>query len=156
MKFICPLLVVEDISLSREFYEKILRQKVKYDFGENVTFHGDFSIHLKSHFTSLIDNRNIAYGANNFELYFEYDQIEEIEAVLKEHDIRFVHEMREQPWRQRVVRIYDPDMHIIEIAESIEYLAFRLSQEGKNEHEICFITNMSAGFVREALKKYKS
>jgi catechol 2,3-dioxygenase-like lactoylglutathione lyase family enzyme len=48
MKYICPLIVVKDIAESRHFYENILGQKVKYDFGENVTFEGDFSIHWEN------------------------------------------------------------------------------------------------------------
>jgi len=59
MKFICALLTVADIKRARDFYEGLLNQKVKYDFGENVTFEGDFAIHLQSHFSSLIDNRSI-------------------------------------------------------------------------------------------------
>ena len=55
MKFICSLITVEDIKRSREFYEKLLKQKVKYDFGQNVTFHGDFAIHLQSHYQKLIN-----------------------------------------------------------------------------------------------------
>ncbi|MHB8131782.1 MAG: VOC family protein [Mobilitalea sp.] len=55
MKFICALIVVDDIEISRRFYEKVLNQKVKYDFGENVTFEGGFSIHLKSHFLELLN-----------------------------------------------------------------------------------------------------
>ena len=45
MRYICPLIVVSDIKRSRQFYESLLGQKVKYDFGENVQFEGDFSIH---------------------------------------------------------------------------------------------------------------
>ncbi|MBT7993509.1 MAG: glyoxalase/bleomycin resistance/dioxygenase family protein, partial [Bacteroidetes bacterium] len=50
MKFICALVTVSDILVARNFYENILDQKVKFDFGENVTFHGDFALHLESHF----------------------------------------------------------------------------------------------------------
>jgi hypothetical protein len=32
--------------------------------------------------------------------------------------VEYVHPLREQPWRQRVVRFYDPDHHIIEVGES--------------------------------------
>jgi len=35
-----------------------------------------------------------------------------------ENDILFVHELREQPWRQKVARFYDPDKNIIEIIMS--------------------------------------
>ena len=49
MKYICSLITVSDIKHSRDFYENILNQKVKFDFGENITFHGDFAIHLLTH-----------------------------------------------------------------------------------------------------------
>lgn len=47
MKFMCPLVVVKDINRSRDFYENVLGQRVKYDYGENITFHGDFALHQK-------------------------------------------------------------------------------------------------------------
>jgi catechol 2,3-dioxygenase-like lactoylglutathione lyase family enzyme len=122
MKFICPLIAVKDIKTSREFYEKLLDQKVKFDFGENITFEGDFAIHLMSHFSNLIDNQEIKCGGNNFELYFEYDDVDKIVLKLKSASVVFVHEVREQPWRQKVVRFYDPDLNIIEIGESMEFL----------------------------------
>ena len=50
MKYICPLIVVKDIEASRNFYENVLGQKLKYDFGENITYEGDFSIHLEEHY----------------------------------------------------------------------------------------------------------
>jgi catechol 2,3-dioxygenase-like lactoylglutathione lyase family enzyme len=74
MKYICPLIVVDDIQRSRHFYEKVLGLTVKADFGENVTFEGDFAIHLKTHFQGLIDEKPITTGTNNFELYFEVNE----------------------------------------------------------------------------------
>lgn len=156
MKYICLLITVSDIKISRNFYEKILGQKVKFDFGENVTFHGDFAIHLQSHFKELIDNKEIRHGGNNFELYFEYDNIEQIVNILKEHDVSFVHEIREQPWRQKVVRFYDPDKNIIEIGESMEHLIFRLKNEGMSIEQISKTTYMPIVFVNESIEKYKN
>jgi catechol 2,3-dioxygenase-like lactoylglutathione lyase family enzyme len=156
MKYICSLITVSDIKRSRNFYENILNQKVKYDFGENVTFHGDFAIHLQSHFKALIDNKEIQTGGNNFELYFEYDNVEDIVKTLKVNNIVFLHEIREQPWRQKVVRFYDPDKNIIEIGESIEYLAFRLKNEGLSIEQISKTTNMPIEFVNESIKKFIS
>ena len=91
MKYICSLITVSDIKSSRNFYESLLNQKVKYDFGENVTFHGDFAIHLQTHFKELIDDKEILHGGNNFELYFEYDDVEQIVKILKDNSISFVH-----------------------------------------------------------------
>lgn len=154
MKYICSLITVSDIKRSREFYENLLKQKVKFDFGENVTFHGDFAIHLQSHFKDLIDNKEVRHGGNNFELYFEYDNVEQIVKVLKNNNVSFVHEIREQPWRQKVVRFYDPDENIIEIGESIEFLVFRLKNEGLSIEQISKTTNMPIAFVNESIEKY--
>ena len=73
MKFICPLIVVNDMKTSRNFYENVLNQKVQFDFGENISFEGGFAIHLKSHFSDLlnINENDIIQKSKNGELYFE-------------------------------------------------------------------------------------
>jgi catechol 2,3-dioxygenase-like lactoylglutathione lyase family enzyme len=156
MKFICPLITVSDIEKSRSFYESILGQKVKFDLGENITFHGDFAIHLKSHFKELIDNKEIIHGGNDFELYFEYDNVEEIERILKNNNVLFVHEIREQPWKQKVIRFYDPDKHIIEIGESMEFLSFRLNKEGMSIEQISKATDLPIDFVNRSIEKFRN
>jgi len=151
MKYICPLLVVSNLERSRTFYETLLRQKVKVDFGENLTFEGDFAIHLKEHYSSLIENKDISFGSNNAELYFEYDDVDGIAAELHDQKVEFIHPVREQPWRQKDVRIYDPDYHIIEIGESMENLCRRLLGEGKTLEEVSQISYMPVEFVKNLL-----
>ncbi|HOY50894.1 MAG TPA: VOC family protein [Prolixibacteraceae bacterium] len=155
MKYKCPLLVVSDIQRSRSFYEDLLGLKVIVDFGENITFQGDFAIHLKSHYQKLIDNKEIQHGGNNFEIYFEEDDLEGIVQLLKGNGITFVHELREQPWKQRVVRFYDPDHHIIEVGESMENTVFRLHNEGWSVDEISVSTLMPPQFVEQAIVSHK-
>jgi uncharacterized protein involved in outer membrane biogenesis len=48
------LIIVDEIAPSRHFYEQLLGQKVKFDFGPNVAFEGDFAIHLKPHLQALL------------------------------------------------------------------------------------------------------
>jgi len=119
MKFICALITVEDIERSKAFYQDVLNQKIKFDFGENVFFEGDFAIHLKSHFQNLIEGKEIKSYSNAFELYFETDFLDDIEKKLLENSVEFIHKIREQPWKQKVLRFYDPDGNIIEIGERI-------------------------------------
>jgi len=154
MKFVCPLITVDDIQRSRHFYEDVLGQKVIADFGENLTFQGDFAIHLKEHFQSLMDGAEIIRGTNNFELYFEEDDPGPVVERLKAYGSYFVHELREQPWRQRVVRFHDPDGNMIEIGESMEHVSWRLYQEGLEIAEISRITYMQEEYVRKAITKY--
>lgn len=155
MKFICPLIVVEDIKKSRYLYEKILGQVVKMDFGENITFDGDFAIHQKKHFRGLINNAPISAKSNNFELYFEDDDLEKILATLKSNGFEFVHEIIEQPWRQKVLRFYDYDKNLIEIGECMEHLASRLFKEGYPVDEISTITYMTEEFILQSIKQYE-
>ena len=153
MKYICPLIIVSDIKRSRDFYEGLLNQKVKFDFGENVSYEGDFAIHLKSHYATLIDNKEIKTCANNFELYFEHDDLDKFVEKLKESGVKFVHELREQPWRQQVVRFYDPDENIIEVGESLEHLFIRLYKSGMSIADIYKTVSVPEEYVKATIEK---
>lgn len=146
MKYICALITVSDIHKSRFFYENILKQEVETDFGENIGFKGGFAIHLETHFESLI-NKKIVQGQNNFELYFEDDDLESIVETLKNNSVEFVHELREQPWKQQVVRFYDPDKHVIEIGESMKHLVSRLKNSGLDAQNIANTTSLPVEYV---------
>lgn len=154
MQYICSLVIVEDIQVARKFYEEILRQKVEMDFGENITFEGGFSLHQKEHFKSLIDHKPIIRKTNNFELYFEHDAIEAFAEKLKVNDIELVHELRKQPWQQRVIRFYDYDHNMIEVGESMEYVAYRLFKEGNTIKKISEITYMPEALIKKSIEKY--
>src|SRR5512135_3635072 len=104
LKFVSPLIVVEDMTRSRQFYEQLLGQKVKFDFGVDVCFEGDFTIHLKSHFQSLLGDATpypITPKAHNGELYFDTDEIELIYQRLQAAGVQFIGGIQEQPWGQR-------------------------------------------------------
>ena len=94
----------------------------------------------------------IVSGGNNFELYFEYDHVEQICEKLKAENVEFVHELREQPWKQLVVRFYDPDKNIIEIGESLEHLVFRLKQQNYSVDEISKMTGLDKEFIEKTLQ----
>ena len=155
MKYRCVLITVSDIKRSRQFYEQVLDQKVKYDYGENITFHGDFAIHLRSHFKELIGNREISEKANNCELYFEIDDLDPAAERLNHYGVDFVHGVREQPWRQQAMRFYDPDGHMIEIGESLEHLSYRLHREGMEVGKISEIIHMSRDFVLHSIGRFE-
>lgn len=154
MQYICPLVVVNDIQVSRKFYESILEQEVLFDHGPNIAFKSGLSIHLKSHFSELvsIDSNDIHQKAGNFELYFEEDDLDSFLDRLSNVDgVRFVHEMKEMPWGQRVVRFYDPDMHIIEVGEPMEVVAKRFLSAGLSAEETAYRISMPKEFVELCL-----
>ncbi|MFL0198595.1 VOC family protein [Clostridium sp. WILCCON 0269] len=154
MKFKCPLIVVNNIEVARNFYENVLNQKVKYDFGENIVYEGNFSIQLKSHFADMITiNRNdIVMKSNSFELYFEEENIDRfVERLENINGIQYIHKLIEHPWGQRVIRFYDPDMHIIEVGESMESVVKRFLNEGLSVEETAKRTQHPIEFVRQCL-----
>jgi len=155
IKFAGSLITVEDIKKSRDFYENILGQKVEADYGQNVSF-GGFSIHLRPHFQMLIDNKEVAIGGNNFELYFECDDLEQIVEKLKAEQVEFIHELCEAPWKQLGLKFYDPDKNIIEVGETLEHLSFRLHQQGNSFDEISKMTGLGREFIEKSIHNQKN
>jgi len=101
MKHIGPLIVVEDIASSRQFYEHILGQRVQHDFAENISFEGNFAIRRKAHYQTLLGNVEqypTSQKTHNFELYFETENLTKIDQQFKESGVKYIHEIREQPW----------------------------------------------------------
>jgi uncharacterized glyoxalase superfamily protein PhnB len=149
LRFMCPLLVVEDMERSRKFYTEIMEQMVRYDYGENVTFHGDFAIHRSDHYQKLLGDHEIHYRSNNFELYFEHDDVDTFFQRIAQQ-VEIIHPPLEQPWRQKVMRLYDPDGHVLEVGESLEHTARRLLREGLTESQVAGILTMPLEFVQAA------
>ena len=155
MKFICSLIVVEDVAKARHLYETVLKQKVVADFGENVAFQG-FALHKRDHYKTLINDKPIVPGSNAFELYFEEDDLETLAGELKAGGFAFVHDLREQPWKQKVLRFYDYDQNIIEVGERLEHTAYRLSRDGYSLEDISRITYLPPEKVQAAIEEYSS
>jgi catechol 2,3-dioxygenase-like lactoylglutathione lyase family enzyme len=159
LKFICPLICVQDMARSRHFYENILKQEVLHDFGENVEFHGGFAIHLNTHFQELLGepaNYPMTFRTNNYELYFQTDDLEIMHERLVNNSVEFIHKIYEHPWGQRAMRFYDPDGHIIEIGEPMEIVVKRYYDQGLIMDEICKKTSMPQDFVKQVIKDMKS
>jgi catechol 2,3-dioxygenase-like lactoylglutathione lyase family enzyme len=154
IKFNSPLIVVEDMARARHFYEDLLEQKVKFDFGENVVFEGDFSIHLQPHFQSLLgpaDRFPVTHPSHWGEMYFDGDHLDQLAGRLADAGVEFIHPVVEQPWGQRVMRFYDPDHHIVEIGETFEAISVRMHAAGASVDEICEKISMTREFVEKAI-----
>ena len=155
MKFMGPIILVENLERSRHFYEKTLKQKVIYDFGVNVSFEGGLAIHLRTHFeetSKMKGSHKIIYGANNVDLNFETEELEDIYNELKELKVEFIHEIQEAPWGQRSMTFYDPDKHIVSIGEAMEGVVNRLYRQGLSVDEVVSKTAMPKEFVERAIQ----
>jgi catechol 2,3-dioxygenase-like lactoylglutathione lyase family enzyme len=153
LKYSGVLIAVKDIPTSRHFYETLLDQKVQLDLGVNVAFEGGLAIHQEDHFQDLLGGPRFAAlpKAHWGELYFETDALEAFQQRLADAGAEFVHPVIEQPWAQRVLRVYDPDGHVVEIGETMEAVVVRLHQQGLSVAAIHQRTGMPVPFVESAL-----
>lgn len=130
MDFKTPLLVVKDIDESVRFYHEVLGLKVVADFGANKALTGDVALQTLGTWKEFIDGGRVSFGGNDVELSFEEEDFDSFIAKLKKMPIRYVHEVKEHAWGQRVVRFLDPDDHIIEVGEKLAAVAKRFYLSG--------------------------
>lgn len=136
MKYNCPMIVVSDMEKTVEFYKNVLGLDVIQDFGANKTLTGGISLQTEETYKEFIGKEKISYGGDNFELYFEEDEIDAFFEKLKEFNVELVHPVQEHSWGQRAVRFYDPDRNIIEVGESLQAVCSRFAASGMNADEI--------------------
>lgn len=156
MSFVSSIIVVEDIARSRRLYETMLGLKVTADFEiYNVGFEGGLSLYRKAFFQELIDNQVQLDKHHNVVLYFEVDDLEALEKEIRKNAFEFIHNIREQPWRQRNFRFYDYDAHVLEVAEKMDVVISRLQQNGHSIEEIAKFTGYSVEQVLAELEKHR-
>ena len=152
MRFGCTLLSVSDMGRSLRFYTEVLGLEVENDFGANVTLSGRIALQTETTWKCLTGNDDVMYGGNDAEVYFEETDFDAFVAKLRRTEgIRYVHMPVEHRWGQRVVRIYDPDMHIIEIAEDMRSVCRRFLDRGMNAEQISERMEVPMRYVRSCL-----
>ena len=94
MKYCGTLISVSDMTRARNFYEQVMEQKVMLDLGVHVSFENAFS--LQSNYEELVGVKLEAQRKpDNFQLYFEVDDLERWEAKLKSTEgIEFIHKSK--------------------------------------------------------------
>jgi uncharacterized glyoxalase superfamily protein PhnB len=148
--FQSSVLFVEDAAASRQFYEVLLGQEVLMDHGPNVAFVGGFAIWQTDHAHQITFGESPAeLGQGSCELYFETENLDAAWARLSESDVKVVHPLREQPWGQRVFRLYDPDGYIVELGEPMPVVVQRFLSEGFSTEEVAERTSMPLGVVQQ-------
>ena len=155
MKFTSTLIAVSDLEKSKRFYQDVLGLDIIADFGANVTLTGGVVLQTLETWKKFInkDEEQIIFKNNSMELYFEEDDMDKfIEKLNKFKDIVFVHELIEHSWGQRVVRLYDPDMHVIEVGENIKMVVKRFIQSGLSIEETAVRMDVSVEFINSCLE----
>ncbi len=152
MKCKNPMLVVEDIDKSVAFYQNVLGLRVTMDFGANKTLTGGLCLQTLVSYKEFIGSDEISFGGNNFEIYFEEDDFDAFAKRLEQFDIEYVHPIKEHSWGQRVVRIYDPDKHIIEVGENMKVVCRRFLEGGMTPEQVAERMDVPMKFVRRCMR----
>ncbi len=153
MKLQSTLIAVKDKQRSIEFYEKWFGLKVQVDLGWNVGLTGGLA--LQEHFDRLVGfpEESMVEKPHDMELYFETDELDDLNArMLEDPTLEWVHPMKEYPWRQRVLRIYDPDHHMIEVGDGMATIFRRLAAEGNTAEQVAEMTQHPLEYVRAVLE----
>ncbi|MBR2029933.1 MAG: VOC family protein [Clostridia bacterium] len=152
MKMKNSMLIVADIDKSAEFYKKVLGLNVIMDFGANKTLTGGLVLQTLGTWQKFIDSDDISFGSNSFEIYFETDDFDTFAEKLKTCDVQYLHPIKEHSWGQRVVRIYDPDRHIIEIGENIKTVCKRFLNSGMTPEQVAQRMDVPIKFVNSCMR----
>jgi catechol 2,3-dioxygenase-like lactoylglutathione lyase family enzyme len=153
VRFQSAVIFVRDMAASRRFYEELLGQTVSADFGPNVGFEGGFALWQVAHACEIVYGRapesDSALGRDNLELYFETGDLDAAWKQLEEHGIRAVHPIVEQPWGQRVLRVADPDGHVVELGEPVPVFVQRFLAQGLTVEQTAERTGIPLAFVQQ-------
>lgn len=152
MKIKNPMLVVTDINKSLEFYIKVLGLHVIMDFGANKTLTGGLALQTLETWNEFIGTDNVSFGSNSSEVYFEEDNFDKFADRLKKYDVEYVHPIKEHSWGQRVVRIYDPDKHIIEVGENMKSVCKRFIDSGMTVEEAAERMDVPVKYVNNCMR----
>ena len=149
MKYQGCLLAVKDISASKHFYENVLHQNAVMDIGVHVTLEG-FS--LQQGYAELVGIAvdSVKDQSHNYQVYFEVEDLDKVYAQMKSiPSLQWVHEIKEYPWGQRDIRVYDPDKHIVEIAEDMTTVIKRFFNQGMSPEEVSIRTMFPIDIVKQ-------
>ena len=150
IKYQSAVVFVADIGASRHFYEDLMEQELEFDSGPNVSYVGGLAIWQVDRAHEIVFGApSGGVGQGELELYFETDDLDATVDLFEEAGVTFVHPLREQPWGQRVVRVYDPDGHIVEVGEPIPVFVSRFLAQGLSEEAAAERTSVPLEVVRQ-------
>ncbi len=150
-------LFVKDIEISKNFYCNLLELSIDLDFGKNVIFKSGFAIWeiQNNHIIpSTLGFENISNTSNNrFEVYFETEELPKIYEALKRSNVRFLHEIHEEPWGQLTIRFFDPDNHLIEVGESMRQFVNKFYSQGLTIEQVSKRTSVPVEEIKRLIPK---
>ena len=120
MKLKNILIVVKDINRSRQFYHDLFGLEMILDNDGNMILTEGLVLQDERIWRDFL-GRDIIWENNSCELYFEEPDVEGFVKKLEQYypEVRYVNQLMEHRWGQKVVRFYDPDGNLIEVGTPI-------------------------------------
>ena len=119
-RFRNAIALVRDIKISKAFYADTIGIPIVQDTESFVLFEGHFAIHSADLFYEYIGKKCVGekMGRDNLDLYFTTSNLDAMQEKLTQAGVTFIHGIRKCAWGESVLRIYDPDGHIVEIGDA--------------------------------------
>lgn len=137
MKYSCTVISVSDINKARKFYEDLFGLELYQDYGINISFTCGLSLQQEFDWLVNISKDKILKESNNMELCFEEEQFDDFLKRLEQYtDIKYLGDVVEHSWGQRVIRFYDLDGHMIEVGESMKKVINRFLSDGWSMEQV--------------------
>ena len=172
IKFVMPVIFVQDMARSREFYQKLFNLEIEHDFGANISFKNGFSLWEKGSAMSIIHGvQNKEHSSTDqdsmpglrpsplpykeLELYFETEDMDTVSHELATQKLDLIHDLKEEPWGQRTIRFYDPDGFIVEVAETMDAVILRLAAQGMSVADVAARTQHPVQYVEMTIARGK-
>lgn len=154
MKLKNVLIVVKDVEISKKFYKEIFGLDVVVEFEGNVILTEGIVLQREDIWRASIE-KEVSGESNKWELYFEESYMDGYLQRLQSSnwDIKYVTPLIERDWGQRLVRIYDPDGHIIEVGEAEESVARRFLDGGMSVDTVAEKMRVPKDYIEEISKK---
>ena len=153
MKFTSTVISVSDVNASRKFYEDLFGLELYQDYGINVSFTCGLSLQQEFDWLASVPKETVMRRSHNMELAFETRDLDGFLKKLKQYpSIECLGEPIEHSWGQRVVRLYDPDGHIIEVGENMKMVVNRFLSTGMSLDEVSARMGVSIEDLKKLLK----
>jgi catechol 2,3-dioxygenase-like lactoylglutathione lyase family enzyme len=148
MQLTVTAIFVADIEISKEFYMDVLKQTVAMESkGAYVSFESGLALWEKKMATETIFGTQKNFDGQGFELCFETETLEEDFKKAADAGAGMISKIEPQPWGQMVFRMFDPDGHVIEIAEPLNHTIQRFLDAGYSHEQVSEVTHIPLEMV---------
>lgn len=153
MKFKNTVLIVNDLSRSKQFYRHVMGFKVLLDFHGSATLTSGLVLHSNELWKETIHKQqeDIIFQNHATVLTFETEDIDSFMITLNQNNVPLLHPLKEYAWGQRIVRFYDPDGHVIEVGESMKKIVRRLINQGLSYEEAATRMNVPVDYIENII-----